>query len=267
MSEYNWEVIYRRAYNEDGTLFFPEKLGVDVLEQKKKTLGSYIFANQYMNEIIPTDRQTFKQEWFKYYDKVPDRVNTFVFIDPAMSEADTADNTGVVVVSVDTKKDWYVRAARRIRVTPTQLVDFCFRVYAQFQPNIIGIEEVAYQKALLYFLDEEMRRRNKLLPIQGVKPPTDRNKQMRILSMVPRFEWNHIFLSKGLNDLEMELLQFPRGAHDDVIDALAYIEQIAFPPDEENPWAKPPSPSHPDYERYYLWTLQNGKQRKGVEDE
>jgi predicted phage terminase large subunit-like protein len=262
----NWDVVYRKAYNEDGSLFFPEKLSAEVLEEKKRTLGSYIFANQYLNEIIPSDRQTFKKEWFKYYQSLPKRLHTFIVIDPALSEADTSDSTGVTVVSVDSRKDWYVRAAKKMKLTPTQIVDFCFRIYDQFKPELIGIEEVAYQKALLYFLDEEMRRRNKLLPIKGIKPPTDKSKQMRILSLVPRFEWGHIFLSQGLTDLETELLQFPRGAHDDVIDALAYTELIAYPPDEEKAWETPPSPGHKDYEKYYIWSLQNNKTRKGVND-
>lgn len=257
-----WDFVYKKAYNDDGSLFFPEKLSHDVLEQKKRTLGSYIFANQYLNEIIPSELQTFKKDWFKYYDVLPKRLNTFVFIDPALSEADTSDSTGVVVVSVDSEKRWYVRAAKRLRVTPTQLVDFIFRVNDTFSPNIIGIEQVAYQKALLYFLDEEMRRRNKLIPIKGVQPPTDKTKQMRILSIVPRLEWGHMFFNKGLNDLEMELLQFPRGAHDDVIDALAGIEFIAYPPDVEKPWAKPPAINHPDYEKYHIWKLQNNKSSK-----
>ncbi len=64
-------------------------------------MGSYIFANQYLNEIIPADKQSFRQSWFKYYEQLPKRYTTFIFIDPALSEADTADYTGVVVASTD----------------------------------------------------------------------------------------------------------------------------------------------------------------------
>lgn len=256
-----WDVVYKKAINDDGSLFFPEKLGHEVLEYKKRVLGSYIYANQYLNEIIPADMQTFKKEWFRYHSEIPKGCYTFVFIDPALSEADGSDYTGVVVISVDHEKNWYVRHATRRRLSPTQLVDLCFRLNIQFQPQVIGIEQVAYQKALLYFLDEEMRRRNVVLPIKGVQPPTDRTKQMRILSMVPRFEWGHITLAPGLNDLELELLQFPRGAHDDLIDALASMEYIAYPPDKEDPWKVKPAPNHPNYEKWYIENLR----RKGNE--
>jgi predicted phage terminase large subunit-like protein len=255
-----WTVVYEKAIRDDGSLFFPEKLSQEVLDQKKRAMGSYIFSNQYLNEIIPTELQTFKREWFAYYDELPKRLNTFIFVDPAISQADTADFTGVVVVSVDPEKRWFVRYAKRHKITPTEIINLIFTLEKEFSPNIIGIEEVAYQKALLYFLDEEMRRRNVLLPIKGVRPPIEKTKEMRILSLVPRFEFGHLFLNRGLQDLEMELLKFPRGSHDDLIDALAACEYIAFAPDKEKKWDKPPHPNHPDYESYYRQTIMKGNQ-------
>lgn len=255
-----WKVLYKKAYNDDGSLFFAEKLTHEFLESAKRTMGSYIFANQYLNEIIPAELQTFKKEWFRYYSKIPDTTNTFIFIDPALSETDTADFTGIVIVKVDTNGEWYVPYAQRHRLTPTALIDFIFRLNKEWSPNIIGIEEVAYQKALLYFLDEEMRRRDIILPIKGIKPPTDRTKQARILSLVPRFEWGHLNLTQGLNDLELELLQFPRGSHDDLIDALASIEYIYFKPDNKEKFlAQPRSPTSPEYEKWYIQQLAHGR--------
>lgn len=225
-------------------------------------MGSYLFANQYLNEIIPAELQTFKRHWFKYYDLLPKRLNTFAFIDPALSEAATSDYTGIVVVSVDADKEWYVRYAQRHKLSPTALIQFIFRLHQQFEPNIIGIEEVAYQKALLYFLDEEMRRRNVVLPVKGVSYPNNKSKQTRILSLVPRVEFGHVHFAKGLQDLELELIKFPRGSHDDLIDAMAGIEYLAFPPEREERWKNKPSSNSPDYERYYIDQLRRGKREE-----
>ncbi len=258
-----WKTLYLKAYNEDGSLRFPHRLNADFLEEKKRSLGSYIFSNQYLNEIIPADRQTFKKEWFRYYAQLPKKVTTFVFVDPALSEADTSDFTGVVVLHVDQKKDWFVSYAARHRLTPTQLVDFVFKLNEEFSPNIIGIEAISYQKALLYFLDEEMRRRNQIIPIQAVTYPTKKSKETRILSLVPRMEWGHLMFAQGMTDFELELLQFPRGAHDDLIDALAGMEYISYAPDDKEPeLVKPHSPADPNYER---WHIQNMKKRSNDE--
>lgn len=248
-----WRVVYRKAYNEDGSLFFPQKLSHEFLESAKRTMGSYLFANQYLNEIIPSELQTFKPHWFKYYETLPKKKNTFIFIDPALSEADTSDYTGVVVIEVDSKKDWYITYAQRHRLTPTQLVQFIFHLNQKFQPTIIGIEAIAYQKAILYFLDEEMRRRDVVLPVKDVQYPNKKSKETRILSLVPRFEWGHILMAQGLHDLEMELMQFPRGSHDDLIDALAAMEYIVYAPDDKpDEMAKPHSPSSPEYEKWFI---------------
>lgn len=248
-----WNVILRRAYNDDGSLFFPERLTQEFLEDKKRALGSYIFANQYLNEIIPADRQTFKREWFRYYSALPKKKTTFIFVDPALSEADTADFTGVVVLHVDQNKDWFIPYAKRYRISPPELVRHLFELNREFKPNIIGIEAVAYQKALLYFLDEEMRRRNVILPVKDVKYPNRNSKQTRILSLVPRMEFGHMMFAQGLTDLELELLQFPRASHDDLLDSLAGMEYIAYPPSsKEDEMKKPNSPSDPNYEKWFI---------------
>lgn len=252
----NWSVVYQKAYKENNELFFPQKLSHEFLENAKRTMGSYLFANQYLNEIIPSDLQTFKKEWFKYYSQLPKKTNTFIFIDPALSEADTADSTGVVVIKVDVKGDWYVENATRKRFSPTQLLEHIFELNEHYHPTSIGVEEIAFQKVLLYFLAEEMRRRNKVIPVTGIKYPNQKSKQMRILSLVPRFEYNHVFLNQGLQDLELEMLQFPRGAHDDLIDSLAGMEYLAHAPDDRDEvMKKPHSPSDPSYETWYRQNL------------
>lgn len=226
-------------------------------------MGSYVFANQYMNEVIPADAQSFKKEWFQYYDTLPSKYNTFVFVDPAISQADTADFTGVVVVHVDTDNRWYVSVAKRHKLTATEIVGLVFDIYSRVSPTIIGIEDVAYQRALLHFMADEMRRRNRFIPIQGVRPPPEKSKQTKILGLVPRFEWKNVFLSRGLVDLEHELLTFPRGSHDDLIDALASIEAITYPPPKEKPKDERPNPANASaYESHYIRNI--GKQQRRV---
>jgi predicted phage terminase large subunit-like protein len=253
-----WEYIIRRARNDDGTLYFPEKLTDEFLKNARKTMGPYAYENQYNNNIIPADAQSFKREWFRYYSDLPTKVHYFAFIDPAVSQSDSADFTGCVVVAVNSDNCRYVVFARRYKITATETVKLIFDIFDKFKPKAIGIEEVAYQKALLHFTAEEMRRRNVMIPIVGVKPSRDRTKEMKILEMVPRFEWGHIQLSHGLNDLEDELLSFPRGAHDDLIDALASMNTIIFPPDKDRPRNTAPHPSSPGYEQWVRQQKQKG---------
>ena len=257
-----WAICYKKAIGSGG-LLFPERLSAEFLEKARKTMGSYLFANQYQNEVIPPDEQSFKAEWFKYYESLPKNLYRFAFVDPAIGQKDHHDYTGIVIVAVDDDGIWYVEVANRYRLTPTQLVSKLFELHQHIGLKVIGIETVAYQEALLYFLSEEMRKRQTTIPVTGVKRDKT-SKQTRILGLVPRFEWGRIYLAKAMTALEDELTTFPRGTHDDLLDALASIENIVFYPDKKEPTIeRPNSPTDPRYESWYIQQLGKGRRPQG----
>lgn len=260
-----WAVCYSRAISPDGkTFFFPNKLSAEYLQRQRKAQGSYIFAHQYNNEIIPSDQQDFKKEWIKYRSERPTIKHTFAFIDPAISLEKTADYTAIVVADVDLNNDWYVHIARRARITATQTVKLIFDLQATFKCQMIGVETVAYQLALMHFLDAEMRKRKVTLPVTGIKRGPDKSKNTRIRSLVPRFEWGRIFLKPGLHDLEDELAKFPRGSYVDLLDSLASISDIAYPPERPKESNVEPAPNSPDYEKWYIRNKLS--QKRALED-
>lgn len=261
-----FSIVYEKAIRDDGGLFFPERLTYEFLTEQRKVQGSYMFANQYQNETIADEDKQFRVEWLRYFKQIPANVHNFAFIDPAIGQKKSNDYTGVVVVSVDAEGTWYLKHANRSRLKPTEIVNLVFELQTQFGCKVIGIESVAYQEALLYMIDEEARRRAIVVPVIGVKPPSDKTKEMRILGLVPRFEWGRILVGQGMHDFESEYSQFPRGAHDDIIDALSNIEEIAYPPGREsNELKKPHSPQDPNYEKWVI--SQMHKQQHQTEEE
>ena len=252
-----WQVMYETAIRDDGSLLFPERLTREFLEEAKKGMGSMLFANQYLNEIFPTDDAKFKKEWFRYWKKLPDSIlYNFAFIDPAISTEDHADYTGIVVVSVDYQTNWYIRHASRQRLNPTQIVSKCFELQQQFKLNCLGIEDIAYQKALLYMLNEEMQRRQIILPAKGINKGNKTTKEMHIMSLIPLFEWGRIWLTQGCDDFERELLQFPRASHDDIADACASLQQIVFyPTKQQENLNNVTNPHDPRYEQRIIRDL------------
>lgn len=246
-----WAVCYRKAIEDDGTLLFPERLTYEFLQSARRTMGPYLYSNQYLNICIPEGMQTFKKHWRRYYAELPKNTYTFAFVDPAISEADTADYTGVVIVAVDPQQNWYVLNAFRRRMNPSQLIELLFKIAESYKTQMIGVETVAFQRAILHFAHEEMKRRGKHIPVTGVNLGTDKTKEMRILSLVPRFEMGTILLSQGLGDFEKEYDTFPRGSHDDILDALASVENIVTYPIERKTFREP-TPADPDYEKWYI---------------
>ncbi len=253
----DWSVVYKKAIQDDGSLLFPERLTKEFLDNARRTMGSYLFANQYQNEVIPEDEKVFKPNWIKYYSVIPANVFRFGFIDPAIGQKESNDYTGIAVVCVAADGHWYCPVLKRERLTPTQIVSKMFELHKQFKFQALGIEIVAYQEALMYMLDEEMRKRGEMIPVKGIKR-SGQTKQSRILGLVPRFEWNRISMHQGMTDFEDELASFPRGSHDDILDALASIEEIAIAPPHEKVKTieKPHSPHDPNYERWMIQQME-----------
>lgn len=270
-----WSIVYEGAYNSDGTLFFPEKLNEEKLKDLRRTMGVYLFSNQYLNKVIPDEEQDFKKAWIRNYDAIPANRYTFAFIDPAISLNDGADYTATVVVHVDDEKRAFIEHASRQRLTATETVRWIWKVHAEYNPMVIGVEDVAYQKALLHILAEDMVQTGRVIPIKGVKRAriqldgskrTSNDKHFRIRALVPRFEFGRIFLNQGLDDLIMELLAFPRGRHDDLLDALASVFEIAVYPEKiKEDVDVSRDPNSPGYERWYISQLKK-RSRQTAED-
>lgn len=256
-----WVIVYDKAIRPDGSLFFPERLSREFLNEQLKTQGSYIFTNQYQNEIIPEGLQVFHRDWLRYYERLPSYFHTFAFIDPAVGKKDPktgdfkkSDFTALCIVDVDVDGIWYLKLARRAKLTVTQQVQLVFDVNRLFKPTILGIEDVAYQNALIQLVDEKMRRDRVLVPVQPIKRG-EQSKITRIKSLVPRFQWQRILIAQGLHEFEREYSKFPRGAHDDILDALASINEIYYPPPKIEEKPRAPKPNDPDYEKHYIQNL------------
>ena len=226
-------------------------------------MGSYLFANQYQNTIIPDEEKKFKKEWLRYTTELPKISAQFGFIDPAIGQHKHNDYTGIAIIHTDPNGIWYLRHAARYRLTPSAIVDKCFELCKQFQLDALGIESVAYQEALLYLISEEMQKRQVTIPVKGITR-NKVSKNARILGLVPRFEWSRIFLYPGMTDFEDELDSFPRGSHDDILDALASLEELVYyPQKEEKKLEQPNSPHDPNYEKWYIQQLvQNANRRE-----
>lgn len=213
-----------------------EETGKISLEDKKKQFDFVVYQTEMMNNPIGSDQQIFKKEMFKYisFDEVM-KMSTRVFmtIDTAISQKTSADNTGISIIFVDREGYWNVMTFRR-KMTPKQLLDFIFEYWEKYKIEEVGIEKTVYKMTLQEFFQEEMRKRGKYPRIADLLHG-QRKKEERIRgSLLGRYESGSIrHITNYVEGLEDELLAFPMGNHDDVIDSLAYGDQIAKSPFSE----------------------------------
>ena len=229
-------------------------------------MGSILFANQYQNEIVPDEEKKFKKSWLRYIDSdsPPSWKLSFGFIDPAIGQKKNHDYTALTIIDVDHEGCWWLRVANRYKITPTEIINLMFRACEQYNLNCLGVESEAFQEALLYFVSEEMKKRQKTIPVTGIKQGGV-SKDVRILGLVPRFEFGRIRVARGLTDFEDEYDSFPRAQHDDLLDSLASLENIVHYPKkpEVDLNVRPHSPHSPGYES---WIARQYAQRNNQGD-
>lgn len=228
-----WEIVEFPAvaekneeYRKEGEALWPDKYPLEDLQRIKGAVGVRDWASLYQQKPIITENQEFKEETFRYFEEsdiVEKNFSYTIAVDPAISKADTADRTGITVVGKEVgKPEWYVLEAMGHRLDPLELIDTVFSLYNEYRkrgPVKVGIETVAYQKSLIYYMKEEMKQREDYIHIQELK--NSNKKEERIRGLIPLFNTGVIFLRRNYALLHEELLTFPSGRHDDVLDSLA----------------------------------------------
>ena len=213
---------------EHGAPIFPERFSKIRLEKIRKRLNnSDLFYCQYMCDPYGQSGAGFNKDYIQYYDKAPDNLMISITVDPGgLTDLTKSDPTAIVVVGVDVRNDWYVLWIDNRRMNPREIVDAIFATYAKYpSAHTIGLEEIAWQKALRFYLEEEMRKQNVFLPLKTLKLDSHVRKPMRIAGLVPRFSNKSVWMKSSMKVLEDQM--FKRVKNDDVIDALAYQLQIA----------------------------------------
>lgn len=242
-----FNILVRRAILEDGTAFFANRLPLSVLDSIKQKQGSAHFSKQYQNEPIDDETATFKHRDMhrKKWDEIKDiPINWGIAVDPS-EKGEYSDYAAFVVGGMDYQRNLYIRHITRQKMTYSEIINETFRLYTLFLPKQIAIETVFQQKTIMHEMVNEQKRRGTWLPIQEITK-RDKSKEERIKALAPFYEFGHIWHiaeCPQLDELEYELLKFPYGKHDDVIDAAATLLEFLSPP---NPKARQMKDSYPD---------------------
>lgn len=232
----DYNIFIRRAIKDDGTALFPQRLSLVELEKIKQKQGTSHFSNQYMNEPVSSDDATFKREYLDKaridWELVKDQpMNWYVMCDPSF-EGPYSDRAALVVGGMNHLRDVFFRHIVAQKMNYSRIIEALFDLNNKYQPKIIAVKTVSSAgKSFMYELNNEQKRRGVWLPIRELKD--NKNKEDRIKGLAPLYEFGHAHHIKGasqLLDLEDELLKFPVGKTDDIIDAAASILEIATPP-------------------------------------
>lgn len=192
----------------------------DEIEAFRISMPSISFRQEILAEYVDTAGALMRRDYLTYADRIPEGLKVGMGVDLAISKRDGADYTAIVVMGFEESTGHrYVLDVIRERCTFHEMLRLITKTAEKWSPKKILIEDVQFQASVVQELT-----RTTSLPIKGYKP--DKDKTTRFYPLLARYEQGLVFHRRGLNpDYDNELLAFPEGDHDDMVDAAVYAHE------------------------------------------
>jgi predicted phage terminase large subunit-like protein len=208
----------------------------ELLQQKRRDMGIYVYSCQMLQNPIADQSQGFQREWVQYYDTVKhSHCNWYMLVDPANGKRKHNDYTSIWMVGLSRDGNYYCLPVVRDRLNVTEIVKRIIQLHRMYRPIEVRIEQYGLMTTAEH-LKNEQEKEGYRFPIYGVGGSTSKVDRMKRL--IPDFEQGRILLPirhlvtdyEGRSQdnvnifIEQELLAFPVMAHDDMLDCLARIK-------------------------------------------
>lgn len=207
------------------------------IEAAKRSMSSFAFRQEFMASFEAASRDIFKEEWVKFDDEEPKDGRFFIAVDLAGfinvdresgSKNKKLDETSIAVVKVH-QDGWWVADILHGRWDIQETCKQIMNAVVKYEPVAVGIEKGSLKNATLPYLSDLMRRHQRYFRIDDVTHGNQKKTDRIVWALQGRFENGKVTLNYGSwnNEFIDQLVNFPNSQlHDDLIDSLAYIDQI-----------------------------------------
>lgn len=244
-----FKILIEKAIKEDGSLYFPQRLSYEYLEDKKKKQGNYIFSCQYLNEPVNSELQELDHKKLKIETEIPNYIKRVAIssLDPASEDEKGTGNTdysAIITLAMDEKNDLWILDIDITRGDELEVADLVIKHLKswnslRFIPEKNGFQKV-YKNIIKYKIKEK-KINTKIIPVSS---GPYKSKKEKIRKLVPFNEAGkiHIYYNiiknkpKEWEELKDEMDRFPVAKHDDILDAIQQAFDYAIKPrkPEEN---------------------------------
>lgn len=205
-------------FRKKGEALWTAKYDLEALEEIKILEGYRGWGALYQQDPVVEEGAEFRKEWFKRWTELPKGVRYITTVDLAISQKTSADDSVVMTVATDGHDNIYVVEYKNWKANPSDVIDEIYRQHELYN-SYVGVESVGYQQSIFHYLRLAGQKRGKYLHIEEIR--TNSNKESKIRGLIPFYSNGMIYHANGMQELEEQLVRFPSGKHDDIIDALA----------------------------------------------
>jgi len=210
------------------------------LQEFKNTWGTNYFSSEYLCNPIVAENCPIKEEQIRTWTELPSQYSCVISVDPAYSEDMSADYKVASVVAIDQGGNRYlleyIRTHDSIGEFQDQIIQL-FRRHRTFCTGV-GIPNSGVEKAFFDSFANKCLEQKVSMPIIELKNAftrsgsgtTIRNKTMRVIAALqPLFQQGRYYIAPDHMEAREELLTIGSSKNDDIVDTLAYSEQILQP--------------------------------------
>lgn len=209
-----------------GEALWPERYDVDyhLADQRRDPLG---FAALVQQRPSVADGVLFRRETIPFYKPadLPTDLRVYCASDHAVATGQRNDYTALIKVGVDRQDNIWVLDCFRAKVTSDKAIEAMLAMASgDRKPLLWWAERGHITKSIGPFLRKRMIETGTFINLREVTPAND--KEQRAQSIAARvamgkvyFPINAVWTEKIIN----EMMAFPNGTHDDMVDALSYI--------------------------------------------
>tara|TARA_R110000751_G_scaffold49686_16_gene110505 strand:+ start:2767 stop:4041 length:1275 start_codon:yes stop_codon:yes gene_type:complete len=207
------------------------------IEAAKRSMSSFSFRQEFLASFEALGSEIFKEEWIKYDDKEPKTGDYYISVDlGGFGEVGKSklknvrlDETAISIVKAN-EDGWWVKDIVHGRWGVEETARKIFEAVEHNKPISVGIEKGALKNAIHPYLNDLMKRKQRFFRVEELTHGNKAKIDRIVWGLQGRFEHGAITLNKGEWNIQFldQLFQFPNPlVHDDLIDSLAYIDQMA----------------------------------------
>ena len=207
------------------------------IEAAKKSMSSFSFRQEFLASFEAAGGELFKEEWIKFDEEEPKEGDFYIAVDLAGFEEEgnktlknyRLDNSAIAIVKAN-EKGWWVADIIYGRWDVKETAKKIFDAVKKYEPIAVGIEKGIAKQAVMPYITDIMKRTQTFFRVDELSHGNKKKTDRIVWSLQGRFENGFIKLNKGTwnNEFLDQLFQFPnKMVHDDLPDALSYIEQLA----------------------------------------
>lgn len=230
---------YKNGIEREGHELWPELWDHKALQRRKLEIGSFRFAAEYMNDPKSDSAASIKEDQIRYWTELPTQLSCVIAIDPAYSEDESSDYKVAVVVGIDTNSNRYLLDYIRTHDPSGEFKDSVINLYLKYKHMLTSVGCPKGSGDLEFFnglVEKSMIRKISLPLVELSNTFTDgtgnavRKKVRRVVSALQwLFEQGKYYINSNHFEAREELLTIGSSRWDDVVDAMAYAEQILTP--------------------------------------